>query len=85
MKQLNVSFIVEAGKLPKVLLEALEMPPLPNSRFRITIEEIEMTDEEKLAALRAAVQAGLADIEAGRLIDSEVVHAELNAKYFPER
>jgi predicted transcriptional regulator len=83
MKQ-DVSFIVEAGKLPKVLLEALAMPPLPNSRFRITIEELEMTDEEKLAALRTAVQEGLADIESGNVIDSEVVHAELKAKYFPE-
>ncbi|MDK9719647.1 MAG: hypothetical protein OEL53_00535 [Rhodospirillales bacterium] len=44
MKQ-EISFIIEAGALPKEFLEALAMPPLPSSRFRITIEEFEKADE----------------------------------------
>ncbi len=36
--------------------------------------------EPEIAALRAFVAEGLADVEAGRLVDADEVHAELRAR-----
>lgn len=40
--------------------------PLDGARYRITVEEV-ADDAAKLAALRADIAEGLADIEAGRV------------------
>ena len=47
-------------------------------------EAVEMTDEEKLAALRATVETGRKEFAAGLGIDGEAMFAELRAEFFPE-
>ena len=61
------------------------MRPIHGARHRVTVEEVEESDEEKLAALRAAIQRGRDDIAAGRVIDGETAFAQLAAKHFPNR
>jgi hypothetical protein len=39
----------------------------------------------KLASLRAAIQRGLNDVAAGRVIDGDEAFAKLAAKHFPHR
>ena len=54
-----------------------------NSKSEVLREGIRLVQEResKLAALDAAIDRGLADADAGRLIPAEDVFAELKAKY----
>jgi hypothetical protein len=74
---------VQAEALHELAL-ALSMRPIPGSRYRVIVEEVEETDEEKLAALRAAIQKGRDQITAGQFIDGETMFAELRSELFPE-
>lgn len=76
---------VQANALSHELAAALSMRPIPGSRYRVIVEEVEETDEEKLAALRAAIQKGRDEIAAGQAIDGETAFAELAAKHFPDK
>jgi prevent-host-death family protein len=44
----------------------------------LSVQDYEQIEAMKLDALRAKVQRGLADVEAGRVTDSEEVFAELD-------
>lgn len=68
-----------------VQADALSLRPIRGARDNITVEEVGESDEEKLAALRAAIQKGRDDIAAGRVIDGETAFANLAAKHFPNR
>ncbi len=74
---------VQAEALHELAL-ALSMRPIPGSRYRVIVEEVEETDEEKLAALRGAIQKGRDQIAAGQFIDGETMFAELRSELFPE-
>lgn len=76
---------VQAEALSSELTAALSMRPVRGSRYRVTVEEVEETDDEKRAALRAAIHKGRDDIAAGRFIDGKAAFAELAGKYFPDR
>lgn len=75
---------VQAKALSHELTAALSMRPVPGSRYRVIVEEIEETDEEKREALRAAIQKGRDEIAAGQAIDGETMFAELRAEFFPD-
>ncbi|MBF0268676.1 MAG: hypothetical protein HQL44_08790 [Alphaproteobacteria bacterium] len=81
----SASVMIEAEKLPKELASVLKERPVLGSHLRITVEEFDESDEEKLVALRAAIQKGRDDIAAGRFVDGEAAFAELRAKHFPNR
>jgi hypothetical protein len=81
----SATLAFQAEELPKELAAALAERPVSGSRYRVTVEEVEATDEMKLAALRAAIQKGRDDIAAGKVIDGEAAFAELRDKYFPAR
>jgi predicted transcriptional regulator len=75
---------VPAEAVSPEIAAALSMRPVPGSRYRVTVEQVEESDEEKWAALRAAIQKGRDEIAAGLAIDGEDVFARLRAKHFPE-
>ncbi len=80
----RVTGTVQAEDIPRELAAALAMHPIRGARYRITLEEVEATDEEKLATLRAAVAKGRAEFAAGLGIDGEAMFAELRAEFFPD-
>ena len=67
------------------LAAALSMQPVPGCRYLVTVVQIEETDDEKRAALRAALQRGRDEIAAGHFVEGEVAFAELAKKHFPGR
>lgn len=81
----SASLLIQAEKLPKEFAEVLTVRPIQGSRFRVTVEELEESDEEKLTALRAAIQEGCDDIAAGRVLDGDTAFAKLRDKHFPNR
>jgi len=76
---------VQAEDFPSELAAALSVRLVRGSSYRVTVEEIEATDEEKLTALRAAVQRGRDDIAAGRCAEGDEAFARLSQKHFPGR
>lgn len=52
--------------------------PIPGTRYRVTVEE--MDEAEKLATLRADLQAARDEMRAGLGIDAADVFAELRAE-----
>lgn len=60
-----------------------KIPPVPGRRYRVTVEEIEETDEERLAELRAHIQAAIDDPRPS--IPGDVVFAEARARIEEKR
>lgn len=58
-----------------------KLRPIPGTRYRVTAEQIEETDAEKLEALRADIARGLADVRAGRVHSHDDVFSTLKAQY----
>ena len=75
---------IPAEAVSPEIAQALSLRPIPGSRYRVTVEAVDETDEEKRGALRAAIQTGRDEIAAGLAIDGEDVLARLRAKHFPE-
>jgi hypothetical protein len=69
-----------ASELPESILSRFSPRPSPLARFTITIEAAQ-SDEEKLAALRRDIEAGLADLDTRRLSDGEAVFGRLKARF----
>ncbi|MBF0356550.1 MAG: hypothetical protein HQL43_15060 [Alphaproteobacteria bacterium] len=80
----SASVMIEADKLPKEFASVLRERPVRGSHLRITVEELEESDEQKLATLRAAIQKGRDEFSAGLAIDGETMFAELEAELFSE-
>ena len=76
---------VQADALSHELAAALSLRPIRGARYRVTVEEVEESDEEKLSALRAGIKRGRDDIAAGRFTDGETAFANLATKHFPNR
>lgn len=72
-----------ANHLPEEARAALPERPIPGTRYRVTVEEIEETDDEKLAALRAHIQASIDDPRPS--IPGDVVFAEARARIEEKR
>ncbi len=73
---------VPASELPVAVANRLPGGrPLHGARYRITVEEV-VDDSAKLAALRADIAEGLADVDAGRVeaFDLAQFLAEMNAE-----
>lgn len=67
------------------LASALSMRPIPGSCYRVTVEEVEATDDEKLAVVRAAIQKGRDEIAAGHFVNGGTAFTQLAAKHFPNK
>lgn len=74
---------VPAHHLPEEARAALPQRPIPGTRYRVTVEEIEETDEEKRDALRRVLQERRESVAAGNAVDGEEMFARLRAKHFP--
>ncbi len=81
----SATVMIEAEKLPKEFASVLRERPALGAHLRITVEELEESDEQKLVALRAAIQKGYDEIDAGLAIDGETMFAELETELFSER
>ncbi len=77
MTHAKISATVRVDQLPRELIAQFPAAPPPGSRVRVTIEPAVESDAEKLAALRADIQAGLDDLEAGRTVDLETVRQRM--------
>jgi hypothetical protein len=73
----SATLTIQAEKLPKEFADALSARPVLGSHYRVTVEELEESEEEKLAALRSAIQKGRDEVLAGLAIDGETMFAEL--------
>ena len=76
---------VAGETLSPELATALALQPTRNARYRVIVEEVEQTDEEKRNSLRAAVQQGRVDVIAGRKLTGQEAFESLKAKHFPNR
>lgn len=79
-----ITGVIQAEDLSPEVNAKLTGRPILGARYRLTLEEVEETDEEKLAALRCSIQKGRDEIAAGLAIDGEEVFSRLRAKHFPE-
>lgn len=79
----KVSATIRAEELPESLVTKLGGRPSPGTRFRVTAEAVDETDEEKLESLRADLREGRQAIEEGRVVDAETVFSRLLSKYPP--
>lgn len=70
---------MRAEELPESLRALLPERPIPGTPYRVTIEPIE-DREAKLAALRRDIDEGIADADAGRVVDGDVAFARLRAR-----
>jgi predicted transcriptional regulator len=70
-----------AGASPMEIRAGLHARPLPGTRYRMTVEPVEETDAGKAAALREHVMRGLAEADAGELVDEDAVFTDLQKKY----
>lgn len=70
---------IPAEHLPPEMRAKLR--PIPGTRYEVTAVQVEDSDTEKLAALRAHIARGLADINTGRVHTHDDVFAELKARY----
>ncbi|HEY0836794.1 MAG TPA: hypothetical protein VGE72_22985 [Azospirillum sp.] len=77
----KVTAIIRAEELPKSVAAQFPKYPIPGTRYRVIAEPVDETDEEKLAWLRAAVAEGMAEADAGRLLDEDEVFSMLQAKF----
>ncbi|CAO3421135.1 hypothetical protein [Azospirillum endophyticum] len=77
----RVTTIVQAEELPRAITGALPVRPPPGTRFRVTIEPVEESEDERRQSLQADIAAGLEDADAGRITDSEKLFERLIAKY----
>ncbi len=75
----KVSMVVSAADLPEALANTLPGGRVPGMRYRLTVEEL--TQDARLAALREHVAKGIAQADAGELLDDNEVFEELQKKY----
>lgn len=75
----RVTTTVRAESLPEEIRAKLRPRPIPGTRYRVTAEPVEDTEAEKLAALRAGLQKGLAEIDAGLGIEEDDAFRHLDA------
>ena len=74
---------VRAEALSPELAAALPQRPVAGTRYRVTMEEVEETDDEKRETLRAVLLQRRAQVAAGQCVDGEAALAALHAKHFP--
>lgn len=66
----------------ELIAAALPQRPVPGTRYRVTLEPLEETDDEKREALRAVLTERRAQVAAGHVVDGEEMFARLRAKHF---
>ena len=78
--QLSEPFTLEflGSELPESIVARFTRRPAGNARFVVTVAPVQ-TEEQKLAALRHAIQEGIEDGDAGRVMDGASVFAALKA------
>ncbi|WP_162488004.1 hypothetical protein [Azospirillum lipoferum] len=77
----QVTTTILAEELPRAIAAALPFRPQAGTRFRVTVEPVEESEDERVQALRDDIAVGMDDAEAGRTIDGEQVFERLIAKY----
>ena len=85
MKEADMAVVATAEMRAETLRQEfaalVEGQPLRARRYRVTLEEVEETDAEKLAALKADIAVGLKELDDGLGLDGETALAELRAEF----
>jgi predicted transcriptional regulator len=76
---------MQAETLAQEFATLVKRQSLHARRYRVTLEEVEESDAEKLALLKADIAAGLKEADEGRCVDGETALRALHAKHFPGR
>lgn len=71
-------------RLPLGFRPLLSARPLRAHRYRVTVEEIEETDDEKREALRATLAERFAEADAGKVVDGPTALQRIFNKHFPK-
>lgn len=77
----KVTATIPAEELPRAITAALPVRPPAGTRFRVTIEPADESEEERRQSLMDDVAVGLEDADAGRTTDGEMLFERLIAKY----
>ena len=75
-----ITLEVAAYELPESIVSRFPKRPAASTRFAVTVEPAE-SDAEKLASLKEDLQAGLEDLEAGRVSAAADVFSRLKKRY----
>ncbi len=75
----KVTVVVSASELPDVVANTLPGGRIPGMRYRLTVEEL--SQEARLVALREHVAKGIAQADAGQLLDEDEVFGDLQKEY----
>lgn len=76
----RITVEMRAEDLPDSIKARLKSDLIPGMPYRVTVEPADDLEAKREALLRD-LQEGIDDIEAGRVIDSDIVFDELLAKY----
>ena len=77
----RVTITLGGERLPAEVRSLLSARPVAAHRYRVTVEEIEETEEEKREALRSLLAERIADMRAGKGLNGEEVMNRLERKY----
>jgi len=81
----RVTVTLGGERLPSEFRSVLTARPLEARRYRVTVEELEETDDDKREVLRATLTARIGDMRAGAGIDGEEALTRLVRDHFPDR
>jgi predicted transcriptional regulator len=76
---------MQAETLAQEFATLVKRQSLHARRYRVTLEEVEESDAEKLALLKADIAAGLKEADEGRCVDGETMFAQLRAELAQRR
>lgn len=77
----KVTATIPAEELPRAGAAALPVRPPAGTRFRVTVEAVDESEEERRQSLKNDVAVGLEDADAGRTTDGEMLFDRLIDKY----
>lgn len=77
----QVTTTILAEELPRAVAAALPFRPQAGTRFRVTVEPAEESEDERVQSLRDDIAVGMDDAEAGRTTDGEQVFERLIKRF----
>lgn len=76
----KITVQMRAEELPDSIKARLKETLIPGMPYRVTVEPVDDQAAKREALLRD-LEEGIADLEAGRVVDGDTFFAELRAKY----
>ena len=67
---------------PELIAAALPRHPIAGTRYRVTLEEVEETDDERRESLRDVLLQRRADVAAGNVVDGKAALDKIYSEVF---